>query len=113
LARVTSGLWVGAFIRRCIGEGIAAVVARRGAEEAGAILVIVDRLDGTSDLYGPAPQTAFDQGVVTDRLFQRLLERASAEALRDRLGREQKFDPDVWIVAIEDREGRARLDVVV
>ena len=60
--RVTSGLWVAAYVRRCHSEGAFAVVVRRGAEEAGAITVTVDRLDGTSDLYLPAPQSVFDVG---------------------------------------------------
>ena len=59
--RVTSSLWVGAYVRRCFGAGAFAAVARRGAEEAGAIFVIVDRLNGTADLYGPAPQAVFDE----------------------------------------------------
>ena len=74
--RVTSALWVGAYIRRCQVEGAPAVVVRKGAEEAGAILVIVDRLDGTSDLYGPAAQTAFGESRPSERLFRVMLERA-------------------------------------
>lgn len=104
--RVTSSFFVSALVRRCFQEDAAAVVARRGAEEAGAIFVIVDRLDGTVDLYGPAPQTAFGEDEPTDRLFQRLRERVSNEEVDKRLGRERDFDPDLWVVAIEDRQGR-------
>jgi hypothetical protein len=110
--RVTSSLWVGAYIRRCFGAGAFAAVVRRGAEEAGAILVIIDRLDGTSDLYGPAPQSAFDEVHPSDRLFQAFFRRATAEDLSARIDRETRFDPDVWIIAVEDREGRAFLDTV-
>ena len=67
--RVTSSFWVAAYVRRCHGEGAFAVVVRRGAEEAGAITVTVDRLDGTSDLYVPAPQSVFDDAQPEDRLF--------------------------------------------
>lgn len=110
--RVTSSLWVGAYIRRCFAGGAYAVVSRKGAEEAGVILVIVDRLDGTSDLYGPAPQSAFDEAHPSERLFQALLQRASTEELRARIAGETRFDPDVWIIGVEDREGRAFLETV-
>ena len=38
------------------------MVRRRGAEEAGAIYIRIDRLNGTSDLFGPAPQSEVDSG---------------------------------------------------
>jgi len=109
--RLKSAIWVSAYIRRCQIEGAQAVLRRRGAEEAGAIFIKVSKLDGTADLYGPAPQTAFD-GQPADRLFISCLPKpdqpeADAEA---RLAREIKFDPDVWIVEVEDRAGRHFLD---
>jgi hypothetical protein len=30
----------------------------------------------------------------------------SDEAIAERLDREVRFDPDLWVVAVEDREGR-------
>jgi hypothetical protein len=109
--RLTSSLFISAHIRRCFTEGASAVVVRHGAEEAGAIFVLVDRLDGTVDLYGPAPQTAFDDDRPTGRLFQLVIERAAPEAVDTRLEREAQFDPDLWVVAIEDRDGRCFLDL--
>ena len=67
--RLKSGIWVAAYLRRCQVEGAAAVLRRRGAEEAGAIFIKVSRLDGTADLYGPAPQTAFDEARPSERAF--------------------------------------------
>ena len=109
--RVTSSFWVAAYVRRCHAEGAFAVVVRRGAEEAGAITVTVDRLDGTSDLYLPAPQSVFDDAQPEERLFLRVIERADADAISARLASERKFDPDIWIVTIEDREGRPFLQL--
>lgn len=110
--RVKSGLWVAAFVRRCYLEGAPAVVMRRGAEEAGAIFVVVDRLDGSNDLYAPAPQAEFSEAAPSDRLFQRVQEGMDAEAIRTAIAREMRFDPDVWVVVLEDRSGRSFLDVV-
>jgi hypothetical protein len=110
--RLTSALFVAAHIRRCYSEGATAVVTRRGADEAGAMFFIVDRLDNTADLYGPAPQTAFgDIARPSGRLFQRIADHADPADIDARLKREAQFDPDIWIVAIEDREGRSFLDL--
>ncbi|HZP20064.1 MAG TPA: DUF1491 family protein [Bauldia sp.] len=108
--RVTSAFWVAAFIRRCNAEGMPAVVMRRGASEAGAIFVVADRLDGTSDLYAPAPQSEFHEGRPGDRLFQRVAERVAGETVSARLEKEKRFDPDFWVVAVETRDGAVPLD---
>jgi hypothetical protein len=113
--RLKSGIWVAAYIRRCQVEGVFAAVRRRGADEAGAIFIKVNRLDGTADLYAPAPQAAFDEAQPADRAFTPPLKaqpapEADVEAY---LVREIRFDPDVWIVETEDRAGRHFLDQVV
>jgi hypothetical protein len=110
--RLRSDIWVSAYLRRCAVEGVTAVLRRRGAAEAGAIFVKVDRLDDSATLYGPAPPTEeLPQGV--DRLFTRLhapltVTPAETEA---RLAKERRFDPDIWIVEVEDPEGRSFLDL--
>jgi hypothetical protein len=112
--RLKTGLWVAAYLRRCQVEGLFAVVRRRGAEEAGAVFVRVSRLDGTSDLFGPAPQSAFDAAQGAARAFTpSLATQSAADAdVEVYLARQIKFDSDVWIVEVEDREGRNFLDVV-
>jgi hypothetical protein len=112
--RLKSALWVAAYLRRCQVEGVPAVVRRRGAEEAGAVFVRVSRLDGTSDLFGPAPQSAFDAAPAAARAFSPSLasQPAPDAAVEAYLAREIKFDPDVWIVEVEDRAGRNFLDLV-
>lgn len=109
--RVTSALWVAAFVRRCFIEGAPAVIARKGADEAGAIFVAVDRLDRTHDLYGPAPQSLLDEDPTADRQFQRVIAAGTEEAVAARLASERRFDPDLWIVAVEVRSGQVPLEV--
>ncbi len=112
--RLKTALWVAAYLRRCQVEGVSAVVRRRGAEEAGAVFVRISRLDGTSDLFGPAPQSAFDAAQGAARAFASSLgvQPAPDAAVETYLAREVKFDPDVWIVEVEDRAGRNFLDIV-
>ena len=113
--RLKSGIWVSAYIRRCATEGAFAVVRRRGAEEAGAVFVKVDRLDGTADLFGPAPQTEFDDAHPVERAFMACLKTQPApyEDAENYLTRQIRYDPDLWIVEVEDRAGRHFLDRVV
>ena len=114
--RLKSGIWVAAYVRRCHVEGAFGAVRRRGAEEAGAIYIKANRLDGTGVLYGPAPQAAFDDAQPTSRLFTAVVGRdapAPEADIEARLAREIRFDPDVWIVEVEDRAGRHFLDSAV
>src|ERR1700681_3484885 len=103
--RLKSAIWVAAYVRRCHIEGAFAAVRRRGAEEAGAIFVKLNRLDGTAEFFGPAPQSGFDEAHPSDRAFMRSLGTGPApEAkIEERLTREIRFDPDAWIVEVEDR----------
>lgn len=112
--RLKSAIWVSAYVRRCHLEGAFAVVRRRGAEEAGAIFVKIAKLDGTATLFAPAPQSAFDEARPGDRRFAPVLEGFVPEAeIEKRLSSELKFDPDLWIVEVEDRAGRHFLDITV
>jgi hypothetical protein len=112
--RLKTALWVAAYLRRCQVEGAFAVVRRRGAEEAGAVFVRICRLDGTSDLFGPAPQTVLDTSRGADRSFTPSFAAGpAADAAVDAyLAREVKFDSDVWIVEVEQPTGRNFLDIV-
>jgi hypothetical protein len=111
--RLKSGIWVAAYLRRCNTEGAFAAVRRRGAEEAGAIFIIINRLDGGATLYGPAPQSAFEDAQPAERMFTAVLGGATPAPEADieaRLTREIRFDPDLWIVEVEERGGRNFLD---
>jgi hypothetical protein len=113
--RLKSAIWVSAYIRRCHGEGAFAAVRRRGAEDAGAIFIKLNLLNGTGELFGPAPQAVFDETRPSNRAFTRCLgdKPVAEEKIEDRLAREVRFDSDVWIVEVEDRTGRHFLDDVV
>ncbi len=114
--RLKSAIWVSAYLRRCSVEGAFAAVRRHGADEAGAIFIKISRLDGSATLYGPAPQSVFDEDQPADRLFTAVAGGAEPIAEADveaRLAREIKFDPDIWIIEVEDRAGRHFLDSII
>jgi len=113
--RLRSDIWVAAYLRLRNADGAFAALRRRGAAEAGAIMVKLDRLDGRVALFGPAPPSlaAPPPAAGVDRLFARMheaewIDPADAEA---RLARQARYDPDLWIVEVEDRNGEPRVDL--
>jgi hypothetical protein len=110
MSRLRSDIFVAALIRRCIVENVPAMLRRRGAQESGSIFVKVDRLDTTADLYVPAAQ-ALVESDSAGRIFERVMLAAPAYEVEARLTKEIRFDPDLWIVEIEDRLGRSFLDL--
>ncbi|WP_334175010.1 DUF1491 family protein [Pseudoxanthobacter sp.] len=112
MARVVSSFFVGALVRRCETEGAFAAIARRGSPEAGAIFVKVLRPGRLADLYAPAPQVLFDDERPADRLFEKVMDGAAEADVEARLRRETDFDPDLWIVEIEDRQGRGFVETI-
>ncbi|SNY92784.1 hypothetical protein SAMN04515647_3052 [Cohaesibacter sp. ES.047] len=105
--RVTSEFWVSAYLRTRNAKNKPSVLMHRGAVEAGAIYVRIDRLDGTYDLYQPASQFAYDDESIKkgDRLFTKTLDGVTVFDVMDRMESELKFDSDCWIVETECAEG--------
>ena len=103
--RLKSALWVKAYVRRCLASGTAAAVVRHGDDDAGAIFIRVNRLDGTSLVFGPAP-AGFDDGERDRRWVPCLGGDVAADAEIEKfLERQFDFDSDLWIVEIEARDG--------
>ena len=104
--RLKSEIWVRAYLRRCQAENVPAVVVRRGDEAAGAIFICIDKLDGTVILYGPAP-AGLSETEAERRWMScfgpRPVDQAEANLY---LARQREFDPDLWIIEIEDKAGR-------
>lgn len=104
-SRLKSEIWVKAHIRRCQGEGAFAAVARRGDPDAGAIAVKVYLGAGRARLFMQS------RDLEGRAIWREPLDEARIEAEIDsRLKTECAIDPDLWILEIEDREGRSFLD---
>jgi hypothetical protein len=107
--RLKSEIWVHAYIRRCAAENVPAAVVHHGDDDAGAIYVKINRLDGTAALYGPVPA-----GFSSDRGDRKFTEHqrpgTSDDDIERYLARQRDFDRDLWLVEVEDRKGRHFLD---
>lgn len=103
-------LWVSAFVRRHNDLGHFCVVARKGDPIAGQIFVEVDHLNGTVSLYTPAPSAL--RGDSADRLFQLRFDHVDAHKVRERIAQEHDFDPDLWVISLELRNGDVGIEPV-
>jgi hypothetical protein len=109
-ARLKSELWVQALLRRCSVEGKFGAVLHKGNAEAGAVMVIINHLNGTHTLLAPPPGPAYDDE------GSRHFENRTPQALtwleiKPLIQRARSFDEDLWVVEIEDRDGLAGLFV--
>lgn len=104
MARLTADFWVHAYLTRLRLADIPAFVVARGDATAGAVLVKAATLDGRAKLY----QRMFAPMADT-REWVEVASGDEAE-IDARLSRERGRDPDLWVVEVEDREGRTLLE---
>lgn len=104
MARLTARFWVDAYLARLGAEGIPAFVAAHGDDTGGAVLVKLATMDGKAQLF----QRAFDLGS-GERRWVTLAEGAEAD-VDAASARQRGFDPDVWVIEVEDPRGRHMLD---
>ncbi|MAC80359.1 MAG: GTP-binding protein Era [Rhodobacteraceae bacterium] len=102
--RLTSGFWVSAYRQILSLHGIPAFVVAHGDDTAGAVLIKLNTLDGQAVLY----QRSFDL-LSGERKWMELAKGDEPEVDAS-VGRQRAFDPDLWVVEVEDRRGRHFLD---
>lgn len=104
MARLTARFWVDAYLTRLRLSDVPAFVVAHGDDTGGAVLVKLSTLDGQAVVF----QRSFDL-MTGDRTWVEL----SAGAERDvdaAITRQRGFDPDLWVIEVEDRQGRHLLD---
>jgi hypothetical protein len=103
MAELKTTIWAAALVRRAEIGGAFAGITRKGDPDAGAVLVKVATLDGKARLYAPA-QNGEGGRIFMDLSSGRLGEdeRAIDEYARKRADE----DRDLWVIEIEDKQGR-------
>jgi hypothetical protein len=105
---VTSGIWVSAYRRRCELAGLPVVIARKGQADAGAIFVVIRMSDAEVWLMGPPVGPVLDEE--GNRQFEPRFDAPKPQRdIDEYLARQASFDPDIWVVEVDDREGLAFL----
>ncbi|MFN7108209.1 MAG: DUF1491 family protein [Brevundimonas sp.] len=98
---LSSDLWVSALIRRAQIEGAYATVVKKGDDRAGSVIVkAYDTSTRTARLYTEA------FGTDGDRLWIQPVTSDNESELDAYIARQRGYDPDLWVVEIEDRQGR-------
>ena len=103
--RLKAGIFVRALVRRAQVGGASATIARKGNEDAGAVIIKIIRPDGTCLVLNQA--RAGEGELVWVRPLGDWTNEAQTKSWFEK---QVKFDPDLWILDIEDREGRAFVD---
>ncbi len=103
MARLTAAFWVEAYLARLRLADIPVFVTARGDATAGAVIVKVNTLDGRARAHQRS------LGPDGARVWAVLAEGPEPE-VDAALARQRGFDPDLWLLELEDRAGRSLLD---
>ncbi|MGJ8603294.1 MAG: DUF1491 family protein [Marivita sp.] len=103
-ARLASGFWVQAYLRRLSLYNIPAFVTAHGDDTAGAVLIKLNTLNGQARAF----VRQFDL-MTGDRTWQVLAEGPETDVDAS-IARQRSFDSDLWVIEVEDRDGRHLLD---
>ena len=104
MARLTAEFWVQAYLARLRFQDIPAFVTAHGDDTAGAVLVKLNTLDGQAQAF----HRTYDL-MSGARTWDQLAQGPEAE-VDVSIRRQQDFDPDLWVIEVEDRAGRHLLD---
>ena len=100
MARLTARFWVDAYLARLRVYDIPAFVVAHGDDTGGAVLVKLATLDGNAQLF----HKSFDL-ISGERTW---VEMTSGQEpyVDESISRQRGFDPDLWVIEVEDRQGR-------
>lgn len=100
MPRLTARFWVDAYLMRLAVFDIPAFVVAHGDDTGGAVLVKLATLDGQAALF----QRSFDLMSGERRWVE--LARGAEREVDETVTRQRGFDPDLWVIEVEDRQGR-------
>lgn len=104
MARLTARFWVDAYLARLRLTDIPAFVIAHGDDNAGAVLIKLNTLDGQARAF----TRGFDL-MTGDRKWTDLTS-GSERDVDVAITRQRRFDPDLWVIEVEDKQGRHLLD---
>ncbi|MDF3416184.1 DUF1491 family protein [Sulfitobacter sp. M57] len=104
MPRLTARFWVDAYLARLSVYDIPAFVVAHGDDTGGAVLVKLATLDGQAVVF----QRSFDLMSGTRQWVE--LHKGDEPDVDEAISRQRGFDPDLWVIEVEDRQGRHLLD---
>jgi hypothetical protein len=104
MSRLATGIWVSAYLARLQAEGISTYVVAKGDATAGAVLVKLATMDGQAQAF----QRSVD--LMTGERKWMVLAEGEERSVDESIRKQRSFDPDLWVIEVEDRAGRHLLD---
>ena len=103
--RLTSKFWIDAYSKRLEAAAIPVFVIKKGDDKAGAIFIRVSNLSGQAILFS---QTCDPSG----RKVWFELANGTDHEIESAITRQIQFDPDLWVLEVEEKNGRHLLDEI-
>lgn len=100
--RLKARLWVQAAVRQCGTQGIVAMVVRHGDDDAGVVLVKLNRGAEGCEVFTQVRDGAGQAGWLR-ATGPVPVEESVADAY---IARQREVDSDLWVIEVEDRQGR-------
>lgn len=103
MSRLATGIWVSAYLARLQAEGISTYVVATGDATAGAVLVKLATMDGQAQAF----QRSVD--LMTGERKWMVLAEGEERSVDESIRKQRSFDPDLWVIEVEDARGRHML----
>ncbi|TNE61476.1 MAG: DUF1491 family protein [Alphaproteobacteria bacterium] len=107
--RLTTGLWVAAHVRTCFLADMPAFVVAKGDDARGGVILKINRFAAGVLLLEQSRD--FDGGKIW-RILGAPEGTDEAEA-DSRIAKKRGFDPDLWVIEIEDARGQYQPDAPI
>lgn len=104
MIRLSTDFWVAAYLARLDAIGVPAHLIAKGDATAGAVIVKVATMDGNASAF------ARETGPDGQRVWALLADVGPEADVDEKLKRQLGFDPDLWVIEVEDPKGRSLLD---
>lgn len=102
---ISTSIWVSAQVRICDRAFIPAAVVRRGDPDAGTVLLKLNRFEHGVTVFTQTSSSG-DDPTWTRGTGPLPVSEPEADAY---IERQMKYDPDVWVLEIEDRKGQYQM----
>jgi hypothetical protein len=102
--RLTTRFWIDAYLTRLRLANIPAFVVAHGDDTAGTVMVKLALLNGQARAY----ERGFD--LASDSRIWRMVLDAAEGQVDDMITRARTRDRDLWVIEVEDRQGRTLLE---
>ncbi|EPX76943.1 DUF1491 family protein [Litoreibacter arenae] len=102
--RLTTDFWVSAYLNRLRLASIPVFVTAKGDPTAGVVMVKLNTLDGQAVAY----QRSYD--LMRGERAWVVLSEGDERQVDEAIAKQRSFDPDLWVIEVEDKAGRHLLD---